>query len=312
VLAFDFFIIPPHYTFAVADPQHIVTFAVMFLVAIVISGLAQRVRSQAAAAGRLAEETQKARLQADTEQLRSALLSSVSHDLRTPLAVITGAASTLVQDDAALDVATRTDLAQTIFEEAERLNRLIRNLLDMTRLESGAVKVRKEWQPLEEVVGAALGRADARLADRDVQVRVPLDLPLAPFDGVLVEQVLINLLENAAKYSGGGPIEIIAAAGEGEIVVEVADRGPGIPPGEEARVFEKFHRAVREGNPGGVGLGLAICRAIVAANGGRSWVENRPGGGASFKFSLPIEGDPPRLSHREPPLAGGRGGVERP
>lgn len=310
VLAFDFFIIPPRFTFAVEDPHHIVTFAVMFLVAIVIGGLTQRVRSQAEERARLAEEAQNARVQADTEKLRSTLLSSVSHDLRTPLAVITGSASTLVHDDAVLDAATRTDLAQTILEEAERLNRLIRNLLDMTRLESGAVKVRKEWQPLEEVVGAALGRADARLSNRDVQVRLPADLPLAPFDGVLVEQVLINLLENAAKYSGGGSIEITAAAGEDEIVVQVADRGPGIPAGDEARVFEKFHRAVREGSPGGVGLGLAICRAIVDAHGGRLWAENRPGGGASFQFALPIEGQPPELSNREPPMAGARSGGE--
>lgn len=301
VLAFDFFIIAPHYTLAVADPHHVVTFAVMFLVAIVISGLTQRVRSQAKEGALLAEEAEKARIQAETERLRSALLSSVSHDLRTPLAAITGAASTLVQDDAVLDATTRKDLAETIFEEADRLNRLIRNLLDMTRLESGAVKVRKEWQPLEEVVGAALGRADARIAGRDVEVRLPRDLPLAPFDGVLVEQVLINLLENAAKYAGDGVIEIVATAGVDEIVVEVADRGPGIPAGDEARVFEKFHRAVREGSPGGVGLGLAICRAIVAAHGGRIWAENRPGGGASFKFTLPIEGRPPDLSGGETP-----------
>jgi two-component system, OmpR family, sensor histidine kinase KdpD len=241
----------------------------------------------------LAEETQQARLQVETEQLRSSLLSSVSHDLRTPLAVITGAASTLVEGGARVDPAERMDLTETILDEAERLNRLIRNLLDMTRLESGAVKVKKEWMSLEEVVGTALDRMDARLAQREVRVQLP-ELPLLPFDGLLIEQVLINLLENAVKYSQGA-IEISAALSLNEVVVEVADHGPGVPAGEELLVFDKFHRAVREHSHGGVGLGLAICRAIVAAHGGRIWVENRPEGGASFKFALPIEGEPPAL-----------------
>jgi two-component system sensor histidine kinase KdpD len=242
----------------------------------------------------LAEETERARREVEREQLRSSLLSSVSHDLRTPLAVITGAASTLVDGAGSIDEATRLDLMKTILEESERLNRLIRNLLDMTRLDSGTVKVKKEWLPLEEVVGSALNRLDARLSQREVRVELPPDLPLIPFDAGLIEQALINLLENAAKYSEG-PIEINAALGPEEVVVEVADRGPGIPPGEEARVFEKFHRAIRDGGPSGVGLGLAICRAIVAAHGGRIWAQNRDGGGASFRFALPIQGEAPEL-----------------
>ena len=251
---------------------------------------------------KLAEETQQARVQVETEQLRSSLLSSVSHDLRTPLAVITGAASTLVEGGARVDASERLDLTQTILEEAERLNRLIRNLLDMTRIESGAVTVKKDWMSLEEVVGTALDRMDARLGDREVRVELPT-LPLLPFDGLLIEQVLINLLENAVKYSEGA-IEIKATLATNEVLVEVADHGPGIPPGEELQVFDKFHRAVREHSPSpsgaarkpeGVGLGLAICRAIVAAHGGRIWVENRSQGGASFRFALPIEGEPPSL-----------------
>jgi two-component system sensor histidine kinase KdpD len=242
----------------------------------------------------LAEETERARGEVEREQLRSSLLSSVSHDLRTPLAVITGSASALVDGAATIDEATRLDLMKTILEESERLNRLIGNLLDMTRLDSGTVKVRKEWSSLEEVVGSALNRLDARLLGRKVQVELPLGLTLVPFDAVLIEQALINLLENAAKYSQG-PIEINAVLRPEEVVVEIADRGPGIPPGEEARVFEKFHRAIGEGGPSGVGLGLAICRAIVAAHGGRIWAQNRDGGGASFRFSLPIEGEAPRL-----------------
>jgi two-component system sensor histidine kinase KdpD len=243
----------------------------------------------------LAEQTESARREVEAEQLRNSLLSSVSHDLRTPLAVITGAASTLLQRAPRVDEATAQDLTSTILEESERLNRLIRNLLDMTRLESGAVNVNKEWLALEEVVGAALARMEQRLDGRDVKVSIPKDLPLVPFDMVLIEQVLINLLENAAKYSKG-LVELSANASACEVVVELADRGPGIPEGQESRVFEKFQRAGREGSPGGVGLGLTICRAILAAHGGRIWAQNRAGGGAAFRFALPIQGRPPELA----------------
>jgi two-component system sensor histidine kinase KdpD len=440
VAAFDFFFVPPYLTFAVADFRHATTFSVMFVVAIVISGLTQRIRNQAGAArerelrtatlyelsrelagardsqsvihaaaghiekvfrsrvsvftptgervalayatggssvvserelsiaqwvwanqreaglgtstlpggvtlyvplvasggvvgvlgltpdeaqrfdpieqrrrvdafaaqlalaverARLAEETERTRREIEAEQLRSSLLSSVSHDLRTPLAVITGSTSTLLQGGAGLGEATRQDLLKTVLEEAERLNRLIRNLLDMTRLESGAVKVKKEWLPLEELVGSALNRLDARLTGREVHVELARDLPLVPCDAVLIEQTLINLLENAAKYSSG-PIDISAAARASEVVVEVADRGPGVAEDQRQRVFEKFQRAGREGGPEGVGLGLTICRAIVSAHGGRIWVQNRPGGGASFQFTLPIEGKAPQLPASEP------------
>ncbi|HZO15629.1 MAG TPA: ATP-binding protein, partial [Polyangiaceae bacterium] len=243
----------------------------------------------------LSQETQRARLQVEAEQLRSTLLSSVSHDLRTPIAVMKGAASTLVEDDAALEPGTRRDLAETLLEETDRLERLVRNLLDMTRLESGAVRIQKEWQSVEETVGGALSRVDSRLKGRKVTTRVPGEL-LAPFDSVLIEQVLINLLENAAKHTRAGtPIEIRALrsrSGE-EVIFEVADRGGGLQPGEEERVFEKFHRGRTERRTAGVGLGLTICDAIVRAHGGRIWAENREGGGASFKFALPLDGEAP-------------------
>jgi two-component system, OmpR family, sensor histidine kinase KdpD len=251
----------------------------------------------------LSEQTENARREVEAEQLRSTLLSSVSHDLRTPLAVITGAASTLLESAARVDEPTRQDLTQNILDEAERLNRLIRNLLDMTRLESGAVSVQREWQPLEEVVGSALGHVERRLAGRSVHVDLPAGSVLVPFDAVLIEQALINLLENSAKY-GAGPIDISVHAVPGEVQVEVADRGPGIPPGHEARIFEKFQRSVREGSPGGVGLGLAICRAIVAAHGGHIWARNREGGGAAFRFTLPLPGQAPALELPPVPTLG--------
>ncbi len=243
----------------------------------------------------LAERAQDAQVKVEAEQLRNALLSAVSHDVRTPLAGIRGAASSLVEAGDRLDAATRTDLSASIAEEAERLDRLLGNLLNMTRLDAGVVQPKKEWQPLEEVVGAALGRLAAALRRRPVHVSVPPELPFVPLDGLLIEQVLINLLENALRYTPAGtPIEITATAQEEQLTVEVADRGPGLPAGEAERIFEKFHRAgVTRAE--GVGLGLTICRGFVEAHGGRIWAENRPDGGARFRFTLPIEGTPPPM-----------------
>ncbi|AKV03265.1 Osmosensitive K+ channel histidine kinase KdpD [Labilithrix luteola] len=440
VLSFDFFFVPPYYTFAVSDIRHVVTFAVMFLVASVISGLTKRVRDQAdssrerelrtsslyslsralttaktakdvlavgirhvhevfgtrcvallpgddgklvateggpttfvpdekergvaewvwthgtpagldtdtlpsasalylpletssqragvlgllpsdkkriagyearqhldafvgqiAAAierTKLAEQAQQAQLRVEREQLRNSLLSSVSHDLRTPLAVITGAASTLL--DARLEPDVARDLTETVLVEAERLNRLVRNLLDMTRLEAGAVEVHKEWQPVEEAVGAALERTQSALGDRPVQIDLPDDLPLVPYDSILLQQVLVNLLENVAKYTPStAEVHIAAHVTDNGVEIDVADRGPGLPEGEEAKVFEKFYRA-EKGRGGGAGLGLTISQGIVTAHGGRMWARNRDGGGAEFSFTLPIEGVPPQLDESEP------------
>jgi two-component system sensor histidine kinase KdpD len=241
---------------------------------------------------RLASEAEQARREIEAEQLRNTLLSSVSHDLRTPLAVMKGAASTLVDDATTLAPEARNELARAILEESDRLERLVRDLLDMTRLESGGVRLKKEWQSVEEVVGAALNRTETRLANRIVTATIPGDL-LVPFDAVLVEQMLVNLLENAAKYTEDGtPIEIRATRTEEGAIVEVADRGPGIERSEVGRIFDKFHRGPLGRTKAGVGLGLAICRAVVVAHGGHIWVENREGGGAAFKFLLPLEGEP--------------------
>jgi two-component system sensor histidine kinase KdpD len=244
---------------------------------------------------RLADEAQHAQVQAEADRLRSSLLSSVSHDLRTPLASITGAASSLLEAGTALDASTHRELLETIQEESERLGRLVNNLLQMTRLESGALQLRKDWHPLEEIVGAALGRLKRALGDRPVTTRMPEDLSLVPIDDVLIEQVFINLVDNAIKYTpAGSAIEIAAWTGESAVTVEVADHGPGLTPGEEQRVFEKFYR----GDPAatrGAGLGLAICRGFVQAHGGRIWAENRRGGGAAFRFTLPLTGTPPVL-----------------
>jgi two-component system sensor histidine kinase KdpD len=219
----------------------------------------------------------------------------VSHDLRTPLASITGGVSSLLESGDSLDAETQRELLRAVHEEAERLNRLVQNLLEMTRLESGSVQVRKDWHSIEELVGAALGRFNRRLGQRPIVTRIPADLPLVALDPVLIEQVLVNLLDNALKYTPPeSPIEIAARVEGDGVTVEVADRGPGLPPGEERRVFDKFYRG-RAVADRGVGLGLAICQGIVEAHGGRIWAENRPGGGVAFRFTLAGKDPPPRM-----------------
>jgi two-component system, OmpR family, sensor histidine kinase KdpD len=241
----------------------------------------------------LAGKTQREQLEIEAERLRTSLLSSVSHDLRTPLATINGAASSLLEPRELPDT-TRQELVRSILDESQRMNRLIGNLLDMIRLDSGSLQVHKEWQSLEEIVGVALIRLEERLRGRQVSVSLPPDLPLVPLDDILMEQVFVNLLENAARYTpAGSPIEVSAAVVDGSVRVDVADRGPGLPPGEEERIFDKFHRGSQESAMGGVGLGLTICRGIITAHGGRIWGENRPGGGAVFRLTLPLTGPPP-------------------
>jgi two-component system sensor histidine kinase KdpD len=244
----------------------------------------------------LAETAERARTEAETERARSALLSSVSHDLRTPLAAITGAATSLLEDASAIPERTRRELAETIADEARRLNRLIGDLLEMTRLESGAMRVRKEWHSLEEIVGAALGGIESQLADRPIMVSIPADLPLVPLDGILFGQVVRNLVENADRYSPKRlPIEITGGIERGEVRFSVSDRGPGLRPGEEQRAFEKFYRGPDTTDHLGAGLGLAISKGIVEAHDGRIEGANRTGGGAEFTVWLPLEGEPPAV-----------------
>ncbi len=241
---------------------------------------------------RLGEESEKARLQAETERLRSSLLSSVSHDLRTPLAVITGSASVLLESKEPLNNQTQKLLIQDIYDEADRLNRLLSNLLDMTKLSSGALNLKKETQPLEEVVGSALARMQKKLVRHPVQANLPEDLPMLPIDSLLMEQVFINLLDNAVKYTPPDSlIEIVAKVQNDRLRVEVADRGPGLLKGDEEKIFDKFYRGSQVGKQSGAGLGLAICRGAVEAHGGEIWAENRESGGTRFCFTLPFDSE---------------------
>ncbi len=244
----------------------------------------------------LAGEAHHAQVQAESERLRDALLSCVSHDLRTPLGTISGAASSLADPDAYVPEESRRELAQSIYEESERLNRLVGNLLNMTRIEFGAVALQKDWLPVEEVVGSALTRLGKLLRDRPVTIRVAEDMPMASLDGVLIEQVLVNLIENALAHSPDGvPVEIGASVLNDRLVIEVSDRGDGIAAGAEDRIFESFATSQPQGRSHGIGLGLAICKGFVEAHGGTIRAENRPGGGAVLRFAVPVGDGPPPM-----------------
>ena len=243
----------------------------------------------------LAAESVELARKAETESMRNSLLNAISHDLRTPLAVLVGASSSLAADSERLTDAAKRELIATIHEESKRMSTLVDNLLDMARLESGAVELARQWTPLEEIVGGVLSRLGPTLATHPVAVHLPNDLPMVNVDPVLLAQVFANLLENAVKYTPvGTAIEISAQKLPGTIAVDVADSGPGIPHGEEGKLFDKFYRLQREAAQSGVGLGLAICKAIVAAHGGTISVANRAGGGAVFRFELPA-GEPPSV-----------------
>ncbi len=245
---------------------------------------------------RLAEEAQQTQLRMESETLRNSLLSAISHDLRTPLASIVGAASTLVEEDVQLAPPDRQELSMTIYDEALRMSNLVNNILDMARLDAGQASLNRQWYPLDEIIGGTLTRMRKQLEGRVVNAKLPDGLCLVCVDAVLIEQVLVNLLENACKYTPmGSPIDIIAELSAHTLKVTVADRGPGIPSGEEEKLFDKFYRVHREGTQSGVGLGLAICKAIIIAHGGVIGAANRQGGGAQFFFLLPVDEAPPQL-----------------
>jgi two-component system sensor histidine kinase KdpD len=232
---------------------------------------------------RLAERARQTRLLEETERLQTALLNSISHDLRSPLATITGALSSLHDDVELLSPAAQHELVETAWAEARRLNRLVGNLLDMTRLESGTLKVVRQPADVQDLVGSALAQLPNRLRGRPLEVQLAPDLPLVDLDFTLMIQVLVNLIDNALKYAP--PEEPIEISGRqlpaGEVVVSVSDRGAGLPEAELEHVFDRFFR-IEDKGIGGTGLGLSIAKGIVEAHGGRVWAENRIGGGASF------------------------------
>jgi two-component system sensor histidine kinase KdpD len=237
----------------------------------------------------LQEEAESSRVAAETESLRNTLLASISHDLRTPLSVITGASSALNDPSMVFDAEARRELTAQIENKAKQMSETISNVLDLMRLESGHVSLRLEWFPLEDLVNATLDRLGTRLADYTVTTDMQPDLPQVHVDGALVLQVLTNLLENVVKHTrSGAHVTIRAVLDDAFIRIDVEDDGPGLPPGDPERLFAKFHRGRDESNAGGAGLGLSICRAIVSAHGGQISAARRPHGGARFSFTLPI------------------------
>jgi two-component system sensor histidine kinase KdpD len=242
------------------------------------------------------EVAQQALVSMESERLRNSLLAAVSHDLRTPLTSLIGMTDTLTRQQAALPPDVQ-DTVRAMRDQAQRMHALVVNLLDMARLQSRDTPLRLEWQSIEELVGASLAAMREPLAGHHVTVASLSQLPLVECDGVLIERVLCNLLENAAKYTpAGSALRIHAAVHDAELRVAVSDNGPGVAPGAERRIFEKFTRGERESATPGVGLGLAVCEAIISAHHGRIWVEHTPGlaSGAQFVFSLPL-GTPPAI-----------------
>jgi two-component system sensor histidine kinase KdpD len=216
-------------------------------------------------------------------------MSAVSHDLRTPLASIIAAVTSLLEPEMHWDEATRHEFLQGIYEEAQRLNRLVGNLLDMSRIEGGALHPEKDWYGVDEVIAAVVGRLESRLAAYRLSVDVAPDLPLIPLDYTEIDQVLTNLLENALKYtSPGTAIQIRAERQGGQIVVSVTDSGPGVPPEHLDRLFDKFYQVAEGSRPRGMGLGLAISKGLVEAHGGQIAARNVAGGGLQITFTLPI------------------------
>ena len=251
---------------------------------------------------RLSEQASQAAVLRTTERLQTALLNSISHDLRTPLSTITGAVTSLLeteQNGSVLDHEARLDLLENASDEAERLNRLVGNLLDMTRLEAGAMKMKRAPCDVQDVIGAALQRASRRLAERPVETNIPADLPAIQVDFVLMVQVLFNLLDNAAKYSPAGTaVEISARGLAAGVEIRVTDHGLGIPAEDLERVFGKFYRVQRSDGVPGTGLGLSICRGIVEAHGGKIWAENRPEGGTAMILLLPVNEEEEKVNER--------------
>jgi len=244
----------------------------------------------------MAMDAAEARIQAEAEQVRSSLLSSVSHDLKTPLATIAGASSSLLQATGT-DNDTRRQLLESIYEESTRLNHLLENILQMSRLDSGKSPPNRQWHILEEIVGSAIQRTRNELAQHPVSVHIPEDLPMLFVDGLLLEQLFVNLLENAARYTPPSTSLTISANPDGKwLVVCVTDTGLGLIPGTEEKIFERFYRASPVADAGrGSGLGLAICRAIAQRHGGTLTAANLLSGGAEFTLRLPLRDDPPNV-----------------
>jgi K+-sensing histidine kinase KdpD len=281
ILAYDYFFIPPFFGFSVLDIQYFFTLMVMLLVSQIISQLTIHVR-------RNMEATQKLQSESEKEQFRNILLTSVSHDLRTPLTAIMGSASSLIYSGKILSEDIHRELAQNIYDESERLNNLVNNILKTIRLESGSIQLSKQLYALDEIIGTALNNLEKKLINKPVTIQIPKRAPLILLDNILIGQVFINIFENAVKFTPpDSPIEISVEYNVKDAMVKITDHGPGINPQETEKVFDKFYRGEKP-ETRGIGLGLAICKGIILAHKGKIWVEPCSTGGSIFCFTLPM------------------------
>lgn len=288
VAAFDFLILPPHLSFSL-ELGHAVTLGGMIFVSMLVSGLTENLRREQARALRSERKMQQARLEAEVERVHAALLSSVSHDLRTPLATISASAHLLVRTHVQMAPALRGEMLTSIADEAERLDGLLRNLLAITRVESGELHLHRLPASLAEVLSSVLQRMEHRLLGRTVDVESERGLPLVDLDVRLFEQAVFNVLDNALRYSPpGSPLRIEASNGDGRVHLRIADSGLGVDARDRSLVFEKFRRGSNAPRTdGGVGLGLTISRAILRAHQGEITLTSAPSGGALVTLSLP-------------------------
>jgi K+-sensing histidine kinase KdpD len=311
VAGFNFFFLPPFYTFTIEAPQNWIALTAFLITALVAGELSARAkrRAEEAEAGRreverlyneyriAAERARQAEVFEQSERLKSALLDAVTHDLRTPLTSVKAAVTTLLDEaDVTLDDEARREFLEIINEEADRLNYFVENMVELARIEAGAISLRRRWSSVEEIVAMARARADALTRNHRIEVEIESELPAARIDASLIAEVLYSLIDNAVKYStAGSRIKISARRAENEmIMIAVEDEGRGIPEHLRERVFDKFFRATAEGaaslgRPKGLGMGLAIARGIVEAHGGRIWVESGADGvGALVAFTIPV------------------------
>lgn len=275
VLSFDFFLVPPYLTLGVEDIQYIFTFAAFLTVGVVVSTLASKTREQV--------------IQRQKEELQSTLLNSISHDLRTPLVSITGVLTALLDNYSSLNESTRKELLETAHEESGHLNRLVGNLLDMTKVEAGALRISRKPCELRDVLGASLEQLSGKIKDRLIRIDIPKDFPEVPMDFYVMMKVFFNLIDNAIKYSPQDTaIDIRAILLKDKVKIEIKDQGLGIPEGDLKRIFDKFYRVERPQQITGTGLGLSICKGIIEAHGGEIAAQNNPDKGVAFNVTLPL------------------------
>lgn len=287
--ALNYFFTVPYYTFVVSSPRDVVSLLVFLLVAVTTSRLVAQLRArEAEALERLALQRQAAEAEVlrRSDELKSVLLSAVSHDLRTPLSAIRTAASGLLQEDLQWAPSTRREMLELIDAESDRLSRLVENLLNLSRIEAGALHPTKEWRHLEEVAARAVEHYRYQLRDHQITLNFPRDLPPVEVDFALIEDVFVNLLDNAVRHAPEGSEIIVRARADGDtVVVVVENTGPSVPPAAAEQIFSRFYSAASGRH---TGLGLAICKGLIEAHGGRVWVD-RPGEpGARFAFALPV------------------------